>query len=166
MATVTGLRSLLAGLALFAGVISVSGQSSSPSERNPGKPESKRNAPRRPLEFADPKEMLKLIEGRWRTAGNDCEANAFTIIVSADQKYLDLEISQPGSDQGSLYRYDILELENDYFRTQIRNEKRLTDAGKPVKWDFIFLSNDEFVWRQSDSPRTAYTKPLLRCRET
>ncbi len=47
----------------------------------------------------------------------------------------------------------------------IKNEKRLTDMGKPVEWDFIFFSNDEFAWRQTDWPEGGYTEPLFRCVE-
>jgi hypothetical protein len=41
----------------------------------------------------------------------------------------------------------------------------LTDDGKPVVWDFYFLSNDEFRWRRADWEQFAMTPSVIRCKD-
>jgi hypothetical protein len=57
----------------------------------------------------------------------------------------------------------VLEVGKYFIRTQIEGEKRKTDDGKTVGWDFMFLSPDEFVWHRTDWEGLNSTKSVTRC---
>lgn len=116
------------------------------------------------LEFTDTDKMFQILEGKWLYMTTDCQ-KAFTINVSADRKTIKLIYPKPEGEEKNEYIYNVSEVGSYYIRGQYEGEKRLTNDGKPQVWDFIFLSNDEFIWHRSDWKDLAATEPITRCKE-
>lgn len=67
------------------------------------------------------------------------------------------------ADTGWSATYDLLELKPSRLRGAIRGEKRLTDNGKPVVWDLVMFSPDEYHWQRTDWDPWGYTPAIVRC---
>ncbi|HYP42860.1 MAG TPA: hypothetical protein VEQ18_02450, partial [Candidatus Nitrosocosmicus sp.] len=103
----------------------------------------------------------------WIFAENDC-ANAYTVTVAPDRKTIKFTYATPqmvDGEEKTDFTYNVLEVGSYFIRAQIIGEKRLTDDGKPVIWDFYFLSNDEFRWRRTDWGQLATTPTIFRCKD-
>ena len=61
--------------------------------------------------------------------------------------------------------YDILFTSPSTIRGAIRGEKRMTDDRKPVVWDLVLTSPDEYRWKRTDWQTTpwSYTGRIRRC---
>jgi hypothetical protein len=175
------MNQLVVLLLLLLAVNSVFAQKSKPSANEPKqsgkqtqKSEPKKNSvdnslrPKRMiLSFSNPEKMFQILEGRWIFSEKDC-ANAYTVTVAPDRKTIKFTYAKPEMVDGvekTDFTYNVLEIGSYYIRAQIIGEKRLTDDGKLVVWDFYFLSNDEFRWRRTDWEQFATTPPVLRCKE-
>jgi hypothetical protein len=116
--------------------------------------------------FGDTERMFEILDGgRWLFSETDC-AKAFAIKVSPDRKSLKLIYPKTGEKDEREYVYKVLEVGSYYIRTQIEGEKRLTGDGKPVVWDFWFVSDDEFLWHRTDWPAASSTSSVTRCRRS
>jgi TonB family protein len=112
--------------------------------------------------------MFQLLEGKWVFADMTC-AEPYTVTVSADRKSIKFQYAKPqkwedGTEQDS-FTYNVLEVGGYFIRTQIQGESRKTVEGKPVAWDFLFLSPDKFVWHRTDWEGLSATKPVTRCED-
>lgn len=93
----------------------------------------------------------------------------YTVTVSQDQKTIKFQYAKPqkwedGTEHDS-FVYNVLEVGKYYIRTQIENEKRKTQDGSIVQWDFMFISADEFVWHRTDWEGLNSTKGIIRCED-
>lgn len=120
------------------------------------------------LRFAKPEQMFRLLEGKWIFADMTC-VEPYTVTVSKNKKSIKFQYHKPqkwedGSEHDS-FVYNVLEVGDYYIRAQIVDEKRKTDDGKTVAWDFMFTSADEFVWHRTDWQGLNATPPVTRCKE-
>ena len=168
-------------LLLFIAVSSAFAQQSKPLANEPkqsGK-QTQKSAPKKSLNdiysrpkitiqaFSNPEKMFQILEGRWRFVEKDC-ADAYTVTVASDRKTIKFTYAKPQMVDGvekTDFTYNVLEVGSYFIRAQIIGEKRLTDDGKPVVWDFYFLSNDEFRWRRTDWEQLAMTPSIYRCKD-
>lgn len=139
-------------------VLSVAATAQTDSDSSP--PDSGKD--RRYLSFKDAGRIFELLEGKWALENRDC-SRGFTIIVSKDRKTLTLSYST--GENEAKYVYDVLATEDHYVRTSIRGEKRLGPDKKPLVWDFLFLTEDSFVWRAAHWPPDGSTPAYVRCEE-
>ncbi|MDQ4121492.1 MAG: hypothetical protein M3209_08610 [Acidobacteriota bacterium] len=145
-------------------------QSGKQSQKSESKKNSVDNSPRPKrmiMSFSNPERMFQILEGRWIFDEKDC-ANAYTVKVAPDRKTIKFTYTTPqmvDGEEKTDFTYNVLEVGSYYIRAQIIGEKRLTDHGKPVVWDFYFLSNDEFRWRRTDWEQFATTPPVFRCKD-
>lgn len=129
-------------------------------------------AARRILRFAKPEYMFQILDGKW-SFGNVTCAEPYIVTVSGDRKSIKFQYTKPqkwsdGKEHDS-FVYNVLEVGKYYIRTQIEGEPRKTDDGKPVAWDFMFISEDEFVWHrtdwQDDAQGVNITPSITRCKQ-
>ena len=125
-------------------------------------------AQKKNLSFANSSEIFKLLGGKWSFGSHDCQ-NPFVFTVASDQKsikviYKDFD-KQANKEQNKEYSYKVIDADRFRIRAQVEGEKRLTDDGKPVVWDFYFFSHDEFRWHRTDWGNTGFTPPVIRCKE-
>ena len=117
--------------------------------------------------FKDPDVMFQWIEGKWKFGSRTCGDNYARYAAPEDRKTLELTSvkanPETGQSEAARYTYRVLEVGRYFIRAQIEGEKRLTDDGKPVIWDLIFLSKDEIVWHRTDWPGLSSTAPQFRC---
>ena len=145
-------------------------QSGKQTQKSEPKKNSDDNSPRPKrmiLSFSNPEKMFQILEGKWIFVENDC-ANAYTVAVAPDRKTIKFTYAKPQMVDGvekTDFTYNVLEIGSYYIRAQIIGEKRLTDDGKPVVWDFYFLSNDEFRWHRADWEQFAMTSSVIRCKD-
>jgi len=117
------------------------------------------------LSFKKSEHMFQILNnGKWLYMQTDC-VKAFTIKVSSDYKTIKLIYPQTEEKPEREYIYNVLEVGKYFIRTQIESEKRMTNDGKPVVWDFMFLSADEFLWHRTDWEGLNSTPPITRCKE-
>lgn len=134
-----------------------------------GPPEAGQNR-RSILVFSSAESLFQTLNGKWLFGQTDC-AKAFTIEAAADRRTIRLTYPETPENPARQYVYKVLAVDRRFVRAQIEGEKRLTSEGKPVVWDFIFLSTDEFVWRRTDWLVTSSgnwsdiqaTPPVTRC---
>jgi hypothetical protein len=144
-----------------------SGKQTQKSEPKKNSGENNSRPQRMILSFSNPERMFQILKGRWDFAEKDC-ANAYTVTVAPDRKTIKFRYATPQIVNGvekTDFTYDVLEIGSYYIRAQVIGEERLTDDGKPVVWDFYFLSNDEFRWRRTDWEQFATTPPVFRCKD-
>lgn len=120
------------------------------------------------LAFNKSKQMFELLAGKWIFADMTC-AEPYTVTISADRKSIKFQYAKPqkwddGTEHDS-FVYNVLEVGKYFIRTQIEGEKRKTDDGKTVTWDFMFLSPDEFVWHRTDWEGLNSTNSVTRCED-
>ena len=149
---------LLLLFALSLSVVAQQPQSKKPTEQITNSSNKKKMI----MSFAKPEKMFQILEGKWRFQETDCE-NAFTIKANG---VTSIDLIYPKSEQieERKYTYKVLEISKYYIRTKIEGERRLDDKGSPQVWDFMILSNDEFVWRRADWAEFAATPPVTRCK--
>ena len=120
------------------------------------------------LSFAKPEQMFLLLEGKWIFADMTC-AEPYTVKVSPDRTKIRFKYAKPETySDGTVHNefvYNVIEIGKYFIRAQIEVEKRLTDDGKVVVWDFMFLSADEFVWHRTDWKGLGSTPSVNRCKE-
>lgn len=102
------------------------------------------------------------VQGQWRWETNEagCDS-AYDIRVTRGDKYIISSYTYQGKRDSSEYR--VLAFGPGVVRAQIRGEKRLDEAGNPVVWDFVQLSEDAFCWHRADWANDACTPALYRC---
>lgn len=127
--------------------------------------DNKKNNKGKPLlTFAKPEQMFKILPGKWLYLQTDCK-DAFTIKVSPDLKTIILIYPKTEEKPEREYLYNVLAVGKFFIRTQIADEKRLTADGKPVVWDFLFISDDDLLWHRTDWEGLKSTAPIKRCQE-
>jgi len=114
--------------------------------------------------------LVRWIQGRWAWTQGDQASNPFTLSWSADGKSLDLVYARPvpldsAGNTRSRYSYRDASVGPGYVRGTIDNERRKDAEGRPVSWDFVWLSGDSFCWRRSDWPPAQCTAPVVRVPE-
>lgn len=150
--------------------LSVQAQQSQTEKQSDSKSDSTKNSDtanaktRSILHFKDTDKMFQILDGKWLYDNTDCQ-KAFTITVSADRKTIKFTYPKSEDKEEREYVYNVSKVGDYYIRGQYEGEKRLDDNGKPQVWDFIFLSNDEFIWHRADWKDLAATKPITRCKE-
>ena len=121
---------------------------------------------RKILEFKDTDKMFQILDkGKWFYDETDCK-KAFSLKVSADRKIIKFIYPKSEDKDEREYIFNVSEVGSYYIRGQYESEKRLDDNNKPQVWDFVFLSNDEFIWHRSDWEGLSATKPVTRCNES
>lgn len=116
--------------------------------------------------------IYAVVSGTWDWAGADsfCAGDPHTISFSPDQQVMVLTHQLGWTDSAGvehrIFEYDIHEVSTRHIRGLIRGETRLTDAGKPVVWDLVLTSRDEYRWHRTDWGAGAYTAPVRRCAAT
>jgi hypothetical protein len=126
------------------------------------------NEPRKQqiIGFSKPEQMFHLLEGKWIFADMTC-AEPYTVTVTTDRKSIKFQYAKPqkwsDGTEHDFFVYKVLEIGKYYIRTQIEGEKRITSDGKPVTWDFMFLSPNEFVWHRTDWEGLNSTSTVKRC---
>jgi len=133
-------------------------QSKKPTEQTTNAPNKKKMI----VSFDKPEQMFQILEGKWQFQVTDCQS-AFTIKANG-LKTLELIYPKSENTEEQKFTYKVLEIGKYYIRTQIEGEKRLDDNGKLQSWDFMILSNDEFVWHRTDWKGFAVTPPVTRCK--
>lgn len=135
-----------------------------------GQQDNKTNPPgaQRIVNFSKPDQMFQLLEGEWIFAAMTC-AEPYTVTVSADRKSIKFQYAKPqrsadGTEHSS-FTYNVLEVGSYFIRAQVEGESRKTTTGKPVVWDFMFLSADKFVWHRTDWAGLSSTTPVTRCED-
>jgi hypothetical protein len=105
---------------------------------------------------------LGWVEGQWRWENNEtgCDS-AYSISVSRGDKYVISSYTWQGQRDTSEYR--VLAHAPGVIRARIEGEKRLDEAGEPVIWDFVQLSDDSFCWHRADWGPDDCTNRLFRC---
>jgi hypothetical protein len=114
--------------------------------------------------------LVRWIAGRWAWTQGDEASNPFTLSWSQDRKSLDLVYSRavPLDSAGNTRRtftYRDASVGPGYVRGTIDDERRTDAGGRPVAWDFVWLSEDSFCWRRSDWPPANCTAPIVRVPE-
>ena len=115
-------------------------------------------------------QIYSVLEGKWdwEHVENSCRAKPFQIGFSNDRKKLFLTYENSKNSEGKtekkVYTYNLLAINLFSVRGQMEGETRLTDDQKPVSWDFILLSKDEFCWRRTDWQVGGCTKKIVRCK--
>ena len=126
--------------------------------------------PRQVYKVEKPEQIFSVLEGKWdwEYLENSCRENPFTINFSENRKklYLTYENSKNGEGkiEKKVYTYNLLALSLFGVRGQIEGETRLTVDQKPIVWEFILLSKDEFCWHRTDTPTGSCTKKIVRCK--
>lgn len=119
--------------------------------------------------FKDPSVMFKWVKGKWRFESGSCDSDYFLIDVPDPGKIIRLVVvsknEKTGELENSINIYRVTAVGSYYLRTKIEGEQRLTKEGKPVEWDFMFVSEDEFMWHRLDWPGLNSTPPVVRCFE-
>lgn len=118
------------------------------------------------ISFSQSEQMFQLLDGRWIFNDMTC-AEPYTVKVSANRKSIKFQYAKPqkwadGTEHDS-FVYNVMETGDYFIRTQIEGEARKSDDGKPIGWDFLFLSSDEFVWHRTDWQGLNSTKSVKRC---
>ena len=156
---------LVACLAVFA--------SAQKTEANPPAGEQKTQQtpkPRPVYRVEKPEQIYSVLEGKWdwEYLENSCRENPFTISFDDDRKKLFLTYENAKNDEGKpekkVYTYNLLGIDFFRIRGQMVGEKRLTDDRKPISWDFILLSKDEFCWYRTDWKTGGCTRKIVRCK--
>jgi hypothetical protein len=126
--------------------------------------------PRQVFKVEKPEQIYSVFEGKWdwEYLENSCRENPFTISFAEDRKKLFLTYENfknaEGKREKKVYTYNLLATALFKVRGQIEGETRLTDDQKPVSWDFILLSKDEFCWYRTDWKIGGCTDKLVRCK--
>ena len=154
---------------IFAVAVSAQEKKTEPTDNKTNPPTSTESEKKRQiLGFSKPEQMFELLAGKWIFADMTC-AEPYTVTVSSDRKSIKFQYAKPqkwsdGTEHDS-FVYNVLEVGKYFIRTQIEGEKRKTDDGKTVGWDFMFLSPDEFVWHRTDWQGLNSTKSVTRCED-
>lgn len=114
----------------------------------------------------DDKDLPAHLTGRWdwTSRAHACDDSAEVVSFSADRRTMTIAMKpRSPADTGWSATYDILMLTPSRLRGAIRGEKRMTADGKPVVWDLVMFSPNEYRWHRTDWPSLAYTGPLRRC---
>jgi hypothetical protein len=114
--------------------------------------------------------LVRWIPGRWAWTRGDAADNPFTLSWSADRKSLDLVYSRPvpmdsAGNTRDTFTYRDAAVGPGYVRGTVDGERRMDAGGRPVAWDFVWLSQDSFCWRRSDWPPDGCTASIVRVPE-
>jgi hypothetical protein len=113
--------------------------------------------------------VLSILEGEWdwSTSEEPCTDNPFSLRFTPNRDEIHLTYARPrvteAGEEPNLHVYRILGFGHRYVRGQIIGERRVTDAGEPVVWDFVILDRDAFCWSRTDWQAGGCTAPLIRC---
>lgn len=108
------------------------------------------------------------LPGKWGWEGsNDCEEAPQEIRFSESGKRMHVSLSPQTEDGPREPRrtadYTVLAPTANGLTMSMDGEDRLDPSGRPVTWDLILLSNDEYCWHRSDWRATGCTKSINRC---
>jgi hypothetical protein len=108
------------------------------------------------------------LVGQWdEVHPGSCEST-HTISFDRDKSMMMVEYDEVGwvteSDSRKVFRYRILGAKDPVLRTQLENEPRLDDQGKPVVWHIVVVDADTYCWGRDDWPQGACTTPRKRCK--
>ena len=108
------------------------------------------------------------VAGRWdwTTHAHLCADSAHTIRFRDNDRIM--EIRQEGAlgkgGDADPTVYDVLEITPSRIRGAIRGESRKTAQGKPVVWDLVMFTVNEYHWHRTDWGTFGYTPAVVRCR--
>ena len=112
--------------------------------------------------------MFNLLDGKWSFGAHDCQ-NPFVFAVASDKKSIKVTYKifdkETNKETDKEFTYEVIKADKLKIRAQVENEKRLTDDGKPIIWDFYFFSKDVFRWHRTDWKDNSFTPQATRCRE-
>ena len=107
------------------------------------------------------------VAGRWDWKGRrrPCTDSAHVIAFGPGNRTMELrreERTRAGrADDRTVY--DIVDITPTRIRGAIRGEIRHTDDGKPVVWDLVMFSANEYRWHRADWAPWNYTREVVRC---
>ena len=108
---------------------------------------------------------MSLVAGTGRVAANHAATSAHAVTFSPDWRTMELrqenEAGRGGPNDPTVY--DILEITPTRIRGAIRGETRKTAEGKPVVWDLVMFSVNEYHWHRTDWSAWGYTGAIVRC---
>jgi hypothetical protein len=126
-----------------------------------------RVVPRNPKLSVDP---FDIVYGTWAWEHENeepCSALKQTFIISDNRKSMQIHHTPPIEDEDgskiSMTPYVIEGSSPRMLNTFIPTETRLTEDGKPVKWDLVVLARNRLAWHRADWPEGATTGMLRRC---
>lgn len=111
---------------------------------------------------------FQALPGKWGWEGsNDCREAPVEIRFHESGKRMHLsnapETGNGGRELRRVAKYTVLGPIANGLGMSMDGEDRLDPSGRPVTWDLVMLSNDQFCWHRSDWPDTGCTKPVNRC---
>lgn len=101
----------------------------------------------------------------WTSSTKGCESDHHVITFAPDRSTMTIAKLAQGADTGWTATYDVLKITPSRIRGAIRGEKRKTDDGKPVVWDLVMFSEDEYRWHRTDWRDDGYTGAVQRCKD-
>jgi len=111
----------------------------------------------------------KSVKGVWGWDTEQCNNNPATISFKTDGSIMYFD-TYKGMYLGDVSKpikrieYVIESEKENVLITSIKGEDRLDDNSKPVGWDLVIQSTDNFCWHRTDWAEGACTKSLMRCK--
>jgi len=100
----------------------------------------------------------------WVEGTHTCRSNPHTLSFSPDRTSMFYRYPQAADSAGARdLRYEVRGHGRDFIRTFLVGETRTDSKGALVEWDLVLVSDDFYVWRRSDWPKDASTRPIERC---
>ena len=118
-----------------------------------------------PYSVAEGADIRASVAGRWTWASDTAGCrNAHTIAFADGGKVMTITSADVGASD-PVTTYDVQFVSRSTIRGAIRGETRMTDDGKPVVWDLVLTSPDEYRWKRTDWRSTpwSYTGRIRRC---
>jgi hypothetical protein len=107
------------------------------------------------------------LVGNWDEEHPDSCKNPHVISFDDEKTTMFVTYADVGwlteNDSRTVFRYEILSSNQSAFRTQLENEPRLDNEGKPVVWHIVLVDGDTYCWGRDDWPQGACTPPRKRC---
>lgn len=115
--------------------------------------------------------ILNKVEGTWDTVGKKfCNGSGYIHkieLIENDSKVkftFFKKSSEFNNEVENIYIYTLIETLNDRIVMQFDDEKRTTESGDLVVWEFIFEPNEQYSWRRTDWPERQKVRPFqARC---
>jgi hypothetical protein len=120
---------------------------------------------------AGDRDVFTIVSGTWAWENSDtgCDSDTQTFTFTDDRSGMTIKQSEPfespDGEMRSVTEYVIEGVEPTVLHTFIPEETRRTDAGVPVKWDLVILSNGRLAWHRTDWVEGSLTAALTRCTE-
>jgi hypothetical protein len=100
----------------------------------------------------------------WVEGTRTCTSDPHMLSFSPDRTSMFYRYPQAADSAGARdVRYEVRGHGRDFIRMFMVGETRTDSTGALVEWDLVLVSDDLYVWRRSDWPKGASTRPIERC---